>query len=108
MKKKLIILNICLKCILTLYFKCFVLFQADIDLAVDAASKAFELGSCWRTLDASVRGQLINKLADLIERDAGYIAVSNLNLRGFCRSIHFHFNLLLYNIFYLTSVALSY
>ncbi|XP_075216471.1 aldehyde dehydrogenase [Lycorma delicatula] len=48
--------------------------KADIDLAVEAASEAFELSSRWRTLDASARGQLINKLADLIERDAGYIA----------------------------------
>lgn len=48
--------------------------KADIDLAVDAASKAFALGSPWRTVDASVRGTLLNKLADLIERDAVYIA----------------------------------
>src|SRR5699024_7222030 len=28
----------------------------------------------WRNLDASARGQLLNKLADLIERDAAYLA----------------------------------
>ena len=28
------------------------------------------LGSPWRTMDASHRGYLLNKLADLIERDA--------------------------------------
>lgn len=33
-------------------------------------------GSPWRRLDASERGRLINKLADLIERDALYLAVS--------------------------------
>ncbi|CAG2105416.1 unnamed protein product [Medioppia subpectinata] len=43
--------------------------KADVDKAVKAAQKAFELGSEWRTMDASQRGRLINKLADLIERD---------------------------------------
>ena len=28
--------------------------------------EAFKLGSTWRTMDASQRGNLINKLADLI------------------------------------------
>jgi aldehyde dehydrogenase (NAD+) len=27
------------------------------------------LGSPWRTMDASERGNLLNKLADLLERD---------------------------------------
>merc|ERR1719365_208518 len=48
--------------------------KADINLAVEAAKKAFELGSEWRTMDASMRGRLINKLADLIERDKVYLA----------------------------------
>ena len=52
-------------------------FQADIYKAVEAARKAFELGSAWRRMDASDRGRLINKFADLIERDAVYIAVSS-------------------------------
>jgi acyl-CoA reductase-like NAD-dependent aldehyde dehydrogenase len=43
--------------------------KADIDKAVSAARKAFELGSKWRTIDASERGRLLYKLADLIERD---------------------------------------
>lgn len=51
--------------------------KQDIDLAVDAAAKAFKWGSPWRTMDASERGRLIYKLADLIERDAEYIAVSD-------------------------------
>ncbi|NWT49134.1 AL1A1 dehydrogenase, partial [Chroicocephalus maculipennis] len=41
----------------------------DVDKAVKAARKAFELGSPWRTMDASERGRLLNKLADLVERD---------------------------------------
>ena len=49
----------------------------DVDLAVKAAQKAFQLGSEWRTMDASKRGKLMNCLSDLIERDADYIAVSN-------------------------------
>lgn len=47
---------------------------ADIDVAVNAANKAFKLGSPWRTMDASKRGVLLNKLADLMERDHAYIA----------------------------------
>ena len=35
---------------------------------------AFELGSPWRTMDASRRGELLNKLADLLERDREYLA----------------------------------
>lgn len=33
------------------------------------------LGSPWRRMDASERGALIFKLADLIERDRTYLAV---------------------------------
>lgn len=43
--------------------------KEDVDKAVKAARQAFELGSRWRTMDASERGRLLNKLADLIERD---------------------------------------
>ena len=43
--------------------------KADIDKAVAAARKAFDLDSEWRTMDASQRGRLIQKLSDLIERD---------------------------------------
>ena len=41
---------------------------------MDAAIEAFKLGSPWRTMDASQRGVLLNKLADLIERDREYLA----------------------------------
>lgn len=51
-------------------------FQADVDKAVKAARSAFRLGSPWRRMDASQRGLLINRLADAIERDAAYLAVS--------------------------------
>ncbi len=40
--------------------------QADIDLAVDSARKAFESGP-WSKMDARDRGRLMYKLADLIE-----------------------------------------
>lgn len=50
--------------------------QSDVDKAVDAATQAFRLNSPWRTMNASKRGLLLNRLADLIERDAHYIAVS--------------------------------
>lgn len=48
--------------------------KADVDKAVAAAKKAFARDSPWRTLDASARGNLMNKFADLIERDSEYIA----------------------------------
>ncbi|GLV43996.1 Aldehyde dehydrogenase [Carabus blaptoides fortunei] len=48
--------------------------KEDIDLAVSAANEAFKFGSPWRTMDASERGRLLFKLADLIERDAVYLA----------------------------------
>merc|ERR1719348_61852 len=48
--------------------------KADVDLAVAAAREAFKLGSKWRTMDASQRGNLLNKLADLIEADRAYLA----------------------------------
>ncbi|XP_003695342.1 aldehyde dehydrogenase, mitochondrial [Apis florea] len=47
---------------------------ADIDLAVNAANRAFKLGSPWRTMDASQRGVLLNNLASLMERDRAYLA----------------------------------
>src|SRR5574337_527527 len=40
--------------------------KADIDLAVKAARKAFEEGP-WPKMNASERGRLLNRLADLIE-----------------------------------------
>lgn len=48
--------------------------KEDIDIAVKAARKAFQPGSEWRKMDPSKRGDLLNKLADLIERDATYLA----------------------------------
>ena len=48
--------------------------EADVDAAVAAAREAFQLGSDWRTLDASERGILLYRLADLIERDREYLA----------------------------------
>lgn len=49
--------------------------QADVDRAVAAAREAFRLGSPWRRMDGSERGRLLNRLADLIERDKQYLAV---------------------------------
>ncbi len=47
--------------------------KADIDLAVKAARKAFEEGP-WPKLNASERGRLLNKLADLIEKNQEELA----------------------------------
>lgn len=48
--------------------------MADINAAVAAAKEAGRMNSPWRRMDASARGRLINKLADLIERDLLYFA----------------------------------
>jgi len=48
--------------------------KADIDRAVAAAKKAFERGSVYRKMDASARGKLLSKLADLFERDINTLA----------------------------------
>ncbi|XP_072271971.1 aldehyde dehydrogenase, mitochondrial [Pyxicephalus adspersus] len=48
--------------------------KADVDKAVKAAKNAFKLGSPWRRMDASHRGLLLNRLADLIERDRAILA----------------------------------
>jgi acyl-CoA reductase-like NAD-dependent aldehyde dehydrogenase len=46
----------------------------EVNLAVAAAKRAFARGSAWRTLDASGRGRLLNKLADAVERDGAALA----------------------------------
>lgn len=48
--------------------------KADVDLAVKAAKNAFRLNSPWRTMDAIDRGNLLHKLADLMQRDAAHLA----------------------------------
>ncbi|XP_047139581.1 aldehyde dehydrogenase, mitochondrial isoform X1 [Hydra vulgaris] len=48
--------------------------KEDVDLAVKAAREAFKRNSIWRSMDSSVRGELLNKLADLVERDRKYLA----------------------------------
>ena len=47
---------------------------ADVDAAVRAARGAFEEGSAWRRLTAAARGQLLNRLADLVEEHAQELA----------------------------------
>src|SRR4051794_41905734 len=47
--------------------------KADVDLAVKAARKAFEDGP-WPKMNASERGRLLNKLADLIEQNIEELA----------------------------------
>src|SRR5271165_6167890 len=47
--------------------------KADVDLAVKAARKAFAEGP-WPRMNASERGRLLNKLADLIEQNMEELA----------------------------------
>ena len=60
--------------------------KADVDLAVAAASEAFRLGSPWRKMDASDRGALLWKLADLLERDKNYLAVIDIQDKVFLKN----------------------
>uniref|UniRef100_F1L2L3 aldehyde dehydrogenase (NAD(+)) n=1 Tax=Ascaris suum TaxID=6253 RepID=F1L2L3_ASCSU len=48
--------------------------KADVDIAVKAAREAFKIGSPWRRMDAAERGVLLNRLADLLERDRVLLA----------------------------------
>lgn len=48
--------------------------KADVDLAVNAAEKAFARGSVWRNSDPSDRARLLNKFATLVDRDSDIIA----------------------------------
>lgn len=48
--------------------------KADVDLAVKAARAAFHSKSPWRRMTASDRGKLLNRLADLIEKNADELA----------------------------------
>jgi len=57
---------------------CIILFQADVDAAVKAASSAFRRNSKWRTLDASARAYLMLKISELLKENSDYIAVSVL------------------------------
>ena len=47
----------------------------DIDVAVKAARKAFHMKAPWRRMSASERGKLLNRLADLIEKNADELAM---------------------------------
>ena len=46
----------------------------DIDRAVKAAEAAFDRDGQWRQMDASARGELLYRLAELLARDANYLA----------------------------------
>ncbi len=47
---------------------------ADVDLAVKAARRAFGSKAPWRRMSASERGKLLNRLADLIEKNIEELA----------------------------------
>jgi aldehyde dehydrogenase (NAD+) len=48
--------------------------EADVDIAVKAARKAFHSKAAWRRMSASERGKLIHRLADLMEANAEELA----------------------------------
>ena len=47
---------------------------SDVDLAVKAARKAFHAKAAWRRMSGSERGKLLNRLADLIEKNMDELA----------------------------------
>jgi acyl-CoA reductase-like NAD-dependent aldehyde dehydrogenase len=49
--------------------------QADVDKAVAAARKAFNIESPWRKLEPAARGNLMRKFASLLRRDVDYLSV---------------------------------
>ena len=49
--------------------------QEDVDKAVKAAAEAFKRNSPWRKMDASARGKILMKVADLLERERNRIVV---------------------------------
>ncbi|WP_091917621.1 aldehyde dehydrogenase [Mesorhizobium sp. YR577] len=53
----------------------------DVDLAVDAARRAFDTGE-WSKLNATQRGHLLRKLGDLILRDADHLASTEVQDNG--------------------------
>ncbi len=75
--------------------------KADIDLAVKAARKALESGP-WKKMDAVDRGRLMFKLADLIEKEAGELAIleahncgktitdSQGDMQGVCNTLRYY------------------
>jgi len=54
----------------------------DVDLAVQAAARAFTRGSAWRSLSATRRGRLMLRLADLIRENAERIAAIEVRENG--------------------------
>lgn len=46
----------------------------DVDLAATAARRAFHRKSEWRQMDASQRGRILFRMADLLERDISFLA----------------------------------
>lgn len=58
--------------------------QEDVDKAVEAAKAAGQRGSPWRRMDASSRGRLLHKLADLVERDRLLLAVGSFPVLSLC------------------------
>ena len=52
------------------------MFKADVDKAVAAAKAAFDPSSPWRKMPAEDRGKILHKVADLMEKDIVYAAVS--------------------------------
>ena len=48
--------------------------KADVDKAVAAAREAMKRNSPWRKMNPNQRGKILNKIADIIERDSAMIA----------------------------------
>ncbi|XP_067949145.1 aldehyde dehydrogenase 1A1-like [Watersipora subatra] len=52
--------------------------EEDVNKAVQVAAAAFKRNSPWRKMDASARGKIMMKAADIIEQKASFIAKLNM------------------------------
>ncbi|KAM3967226.1 aldehyde dehydrogenase 1A1-like [Aphomia sociella] len=80
--------------------------KADVDEAVKAARRAFLRNSEWRLMDASQRGEILQKFANLVERDIDYLnqleTLNNGMVVPVCKAMNGH---AIKNIRYIASLA---
>ena len=71
-----------------------------MDKAVEAAKAAKQRGSPWQRMDASSRGRMLHKLADLMERDRILLAVGSFTIFSIRYPLHLKCGMLLSAINY--------
>ncbi|CAF4540158.1 unnamed protein product, partial [Rotaria sp. Silwood2] len=64
--------------------------RADVDKAVEAARKAFDIESSWRNLDPVAHANLMRKFAALLRRDIDYLSLGDGPQCGYAIAVHEH------------------